>query len=80
MTEQFSCSVRLRAFLPFVLTLPTLFVLAGCTSKGAQTPPSQSPFISVAMTQTPPTSLVVGTSAQVSATVASEIANAGVTG
>jgi hypothetical protein len=60
-----------------VIALATLFALASCSTNSAKSL-SQTPVISVAISQAPPSSLIVGNSAQVSATVSNDIANAGV--
>jgi hypothetical protein len=60
-----------------VIALATLFALAGCSTNSAKSV-SQTPVISVAISQAPPSSLIVGNSAQVSATVTNDVANAGV--
>jgi len=64
------------AFLPFVVGLTAFLGMAGCSAN--TTKDSQTPLISVAITQAPPSSLLVGNSAQVSATVSNDVANAGV--
>jgi hypothetical protein len=58
----------------------SLTALVGCSSGSAksQSQSSQTPIISVAMTQLPPATLPVTTQAQVAATVANDPANAGV--
>jgi len=62
------------------LILVAFWGIAGCSTGRPQTPPSQTPLISIAMTQPPPTTvpLPVGTQAQVAATVTNDPANAGV--
>jgi hypothetical protein len=67
-----------RAFLPFVLVLIDLLGMAGCSTNSAKTVTSVTPIVSVAITQAPPSSLIVGTAAPVSATVSNDVANAGV--
>ncbi len=66
------------AFLLCVVGLATFLGMAGCSTGAAKPESSQTPLISVAITQAPPTSLIVGSSAQVSASVNDDIANAGV--
>jgi hypothetical protein len=66
-----------RAFLTLGLSLSSFWGMAGCSTNAARTG-SQTPLISVAIAQLPPTSLVVGTSTQVSASVSNDVANAGV--
>src|SRR5215470_7889567 len=73
---------RLRpSFFAFLMTaafgLIAMLGVAGCSSNAAKTT-SGTPVIAVSMTQVPPTSLIVGTTAQVSATVSNDIAEAGV--
>src|SRR5271165_37617 len=65
------------------LTLLVMSVVAfggivGCSTGPANNRPSQTPIISVALTQLPPATLPVGTTAQVSATVSNDPADAGV--
>src|SRR5215472_12659352 len=71
---------RLQALASVALTLVAFCGLAGCTTGAAkiQSPPSQTPLISIALAQLPPAVLPVSTSAQVSATVSNDPANAGV--
>jgi hypothetical protein len=64
-------------FLLFVVGLAALFGTAGC-SGNVTSANGTTPNISIAITQAPPTSLFVGNSAQVSATVSNDIAGAGV--
>jgi len=68
---------RFQALVSLALTLMILFGAAGCsTSQSAQ--PAQTPVISVALAQLPPTTLTTGNSVQVAATVTNDPANAGV--
>ncbi len=67
-----------RAFLSLALIFVSLLALAGCGSNSAASSSSVTPIISVAITQAPPASMVVGASAPVSATVSDDIAMAGV--
>ena len=60
------------------IVLLTFFGTAGCSTSRPQTPPSQTPLISIELMQLPPATLPVGTQAQVSASVTSDPANAGV--
>lgn len=76
MKERFPSCVGVSAFLGFVLGLPAFLPLAGCSANASKTP--QTPLISLAITQVPPTSLNVVGTAQVSATVSGDPANAGV--
>lgn len=80
MGEQSSRSVTVRAFLLYAVGLPIFLTIAGCTTgpgKGdlLQT---QTPIISVAITQVPPSTLIVGNSTQLTATVSNDVAQAGV--
>ena len=61
-----------------VLTLAISFGLVGCSTGRPQTPPQQTPLISVALAQLPPTTMTTGTSTQVSANVTDDPAGAGV--
>lgn len=67
-----------RAFLHCVLALPAFLGIAGCSANATKTEGTLTPTISVAIVQAPPSSLIVGTSAPVSATVSNDPANAGV--
>src|SRR5208282_83096 len=62
------------------LLLAAFWGMTACSSGSASSANSQSqtPLISLVMTQLPPASLLVGGSASVSATVSSDLANAGV--
>jgi hypothetical protein len=64
--------------LSLVIGLPSLLGMAGCSSNSAKTIISQTPIISVAITQAPPASLQVGGTTTLSASVTNDIANAGV--
>jgi hypothetical protein len=66
-----------RLVLPLGLLLAAFWGMTGCSSSPAKGG-SQTPLISLAMTQSPPASLTVGGSATVSATVNNDLANAGV--
>jgi hypothetical protein len=68
------------AFLPFVIGLAAVLGMAGCSGYVSKpgTSVSVTPTISVAIIQAPLSSLIVGSTAQVSATVANDTANAGV--
>ena len=76
MKERFSLRVGVFAFSALVPGLTAFFVLAGCSANVSKT--SETPLISLAITQAPPTSLNVVGAAQVSATVSGDPANAGV--
>src|ERR1700751_54117 len=67
----------LGALLTIVLGFAAFLGIAGCSTSRASSA-TQTPLISVAMTLIPPTSMVVGNSTPVSATVTNDIANAGV--
>jgi hypothetical protein len=69
-----------RAYLPFVIGLVAVLGMAGCSGYVSKpgTSASETPIISVAITQTPPPSLMVGSTGQVSATVDNDTAGAGV--
>lgn len=82
MSSSQECQRRLRwtyssTLMTLCLGVAASWGIAGC-STGAAKPASLTPTISVAMTQVPPTSLIVGATATVSATVTSDVANAGV--
>jgi hypothetical protein len=62
----------------FVTGLAALLGMAGCSTNGAKTINSQTPLISVIITQGPSASLVVGGTTTLSASVSYDIANAGV--
>jgi hypothetical protein len=72
-----SGTVSLRAFLLCVAALAALFVTAGCSTNAAR-PNSQTPLISVAISQAATSSLTVGSTMQVSAMVNNDLATAGV--
>lgn len=65
------------ALLALCLGVAASWGIAGCSANAAKSA-SLTPTISVAMTQAPPTSLTVGATATVSATVTNDVANAGV--
>src|ERR1700731_4492780 len=73
-----SGGASMRAFLLCALALVAFFEMAGCTTNAAKNAALQTPLISVAISQAPPTSMLVGNSAQVSATVNNDLAAAGV--
>ena len=76
MKERFPLCGGVSAFLVLGPGLTALLVLAGCSANVSQT--SETPLISLAITQAPPSSLNVVGAAQVSATVSGDPANAGV--
>src|SRR5215469_3563502 len=68
-----------RALASVALTLMAFCGLDGCSTSPARSQSSaQTPVISIALTQSPPAAMPVTTSAQVSATVTNDPANAGV--
>src|SRR5215472_3525700 len=67
-----------QALPSLALTLVAFFGIAGCSTSPASSPSSQTPLISVALVQLPPPSLPASTTAQVSAAVKNDPANAGV--
>ncbi len=68
-----------RACMPFVIVLGILLGLSGCGLVGSKaTASSETPAISVAITQAPPTSIIVGNAVPMSATVSGDPANAGI--
>src|SRR5215469_12501322 len=68
-----------RALASVALTLMAFCGLDGCSTSPARSESSaQTPVISIALTQSPPAAMPVTTSAQVSATVTNDPANAGV--
>jgi hypothetical protein len=69
-----------RTVLQLVLLLAALWGMTACSSSSANSAnsESQTPLISLVITQVPPPSLIVGGSATVSATVNNDLANAGV--
>jgi hypothetical protein len=73
-----SPSFGFQALVSLALTLMAFFGVAGCSTSPAKSQSSQTPVISVALVQLPPAALPVSTSAQVSATVSNDAANAGV--
>lgn len=76
MKERFPSRVGVFAFSALVPGLTAFLVLAGCAANVSKT--SETPLISLAITQAPPSSLNVVGTAQVSATVSGDPANAGV--
>ena len=73
------CLSLCPACVPFLVGLAALVGMTGCGIAGSQvSPSSQTPIISVAITQPPPITLIVGSSVQVSAAVSNDSANAGV--
>lgn len=74
----FPRAVDRSTLLMFVASLAAFWGMSGCSTGAGKLPPSQTPVISVAIVQAPPTSIVVGSSAQLSATVSNDAANAGV--
>jgi hypothetical protein len=76
MKERFPLCFGQPAFLAFVLGLSAFVGLAGCSANASKT--TQTPLISLTLTQVPPTSLNVVGTAQVSATVSGDPASAGV--
>lgn len=71
-------SARIRAFLLCLVALSAFFALAGCSTNAAKSASLQTPIISVSISQAPPSSMLVGNSAEVSATVVNDLAGAGV--
>jgi len=71
---------RLGALLAILCGFAFVGVMTGCKSGAASTTNTdgQTPLISIALTQSPPASMIAGNSAMVSATVANDIADAGV--
>jgi hypothetical protein len=72
---------RSRALYHTLLALVLVMALlasASCSSNSTKTNNSVTPIIAITMTQTPPSSLNVGGTAQVSASVSNDAANAGV--
>jgi len=67
-----------QAFALLALTLLAFCGLAGCSSSKSQSLLPQTPVIFVELAQLPPATMPVSTSAQVSATVSNDPANAGV--
>jgi hypothetical protein len=66
------------AHLPVMCLLVVSIALAGCGITGTKASGSLTPMVSVAITQPPPASLIVGNAIPLSATVANDTANAGV--
>jgi hypothetical protein len=75
--EHPSRSASIRALPLCLIALGVFFGMAGCSTNAAR-PNSQTPLVSVAMTQAAPSSMFVGNSAQLSATVDNDLATAGV--
>lgn len=72
------CSRRIvHMFVVVGLSLIAFCGMAGCSSSTAKTE-SQTPLISVNMSQTPPASMTVSSSVQLTAAVNNDVANAGV--
>jgi hypothetical protein len=69
---------RNGADLPLMLLLAFAIAMAGCGITSTKASASLTPIISVTISQAPPTPLLVGGTAIVSATVNNDIANAGV--
>jgi hypothetical protein len=67
-----------QALASLVMSVIAFGGLAGCSTGRPQAPLPQTPLISIALTQLPPATLPVATSAQVSAAVNNDPANAGV--
>jgi hypothetical protein len=67
-----------QALVLLVISVVAFGGIIGCSTGSAKNQPSQTPLISVALTQLPPAILPVSTSAQVSATVNNDPADAGV--
>jgi len=76
--KQLSSRSLCHSFLSFVVGIPAILAMAGCSTNSAKTNTSLTPLISIAITQAPPASLTVGGTAPVSATVNDDLANAGV--
>jgi hypothetical protein len=68
----------IAAFITILCSLATVSVMAGCNTSAKTSSQSQTPVISVAITQFPPTTMVTGNSATVQATVSNDPANAGI--
>jgi len=66
------------AFLAVFGSFATVGVMAGCSTASHNTPPTQTPLISVALTQGPPASMIAGNSVNVAAAVTNDPASAGV--
>ena len=73
-----SCRGTCFGFLWLVLGLAAVLETAGCSANATRTNDASTPIISLAITQAPPASLTVGGTAQLSAAVSNDIANAGV--
>src|SRR5262249_25496243 len=64
--------------LALATALPVIFVGAGCGASTKASSQSETPVISLAITQAPPISMATGGTAQVAATVNNDLAGAGV--
>jgi hypothetical protein len=64
-------------FVAILCSFATLGVMTGCNTSAAN-PATQTPVISVAITQFPPASMIAANSTSVSATVTNDVANAGI--
>src|SRR5262249_7815242 len=73
-------TARLGALVAILCGFAFVGVMTGCKSGAASTTNTggQTPLISIALTQSPPASMIAGNSAMVSATVANDLADAGV--
>jgi len=69
---------RFQALASLSLALLAGWGLSGCSNSPAKSQSSQTPVISLTITETPPTRVITGSSSQVSATVAGDPAGAGV--
>jgi hypothetical protein len=78
LSKQQSSRSLCHTFLSFVVGLAALLGMAGCATNAAKTSSSLTPLISVSITQAPPLSLTIGSTAQVSAMVNDDLANEGV--
>src|SRR5260370_9124374 len=76
--EQSSWSDCLRAFRPLEVVLTVVLCMAGCAITGTKASESQTPIISVSITQAPPSSLPVGNMAPVSSAVSNDPEDAAV--
>ncbi len=77
-TQLTSKAPGVGAFLAVFFSLASFVLSAGCGKSGAEISTSQTPVISVAMTQAPPSSMIAGNAVSVSATVSNDPSNAGV--
>jgi hypothetical protein len=71
-------SLRHATHLPIICLLAVSIAMAGCGITGTKASGSLTPVISIAVSQAPPASLLVGNAVPVSATVTNDTANAGV--